>query len=221
MSRKSILVFAGLALLVLGVGFMTAQDKTAQDKTAQDPKREADKQAIEKLSKEFIQALEKRDAAAIGANWTADGEYIRNDGEPIRGRAEVEKGYADYFKTLKGKPTMEIQMDSLRFPSADTAVVEVTLRQKNEEGEEVGSSWRNTLLVREGGQWKIAIVREWDRDIGLDASLKELDWLIGTWQAAGKDRETTLSYEWDENKVFIRGKYSVRKAARSSRRARR
>src|SRR5262245_33232504 len=145
MSRRSILLFAGLALLVLGVGFMTAQDKKAED-----PKREADKQAIDKLSKEFVQAFHNRDAAAIGANWTADGEYIRNDGEPVRGRAAIEKGYAEYFKTLKGKPTLDIQTDSLRFPSADTAVLDVTLRQKNEEGELVGSSWRNTLLVREG-----------------------------------------------------------------------
>jgi uncharacterized protein (TIGR02246 family) len=214
MSRKSILLFAGLALLVLGVGFMAAQDKTAQDKKDQDPKREADKQAIDKLSKDSIQAFNNRDAAGIAAHWTADGEYIRNDGEPIRGRAEIEKGYADYFKALKGKPTLEIQTDNLRFPSADTAVVEVTLRQKNDEGDEVGSSWRNTLLVREGGQWKVAIVREWDRDVGLDENLKELEWLIGTWQATSKDRETTISYEWDENKVFLRGKYSVKEGGK-------
>src|SRR5262245_52884758 len=214
MSRKSILVFAGLALLVLGVGFMTAQDKTAQDKTAQDPKREADKQAIEKLSKEFIQAFEKRDAAAIAANWTADGEFIRNDGEPIRGRAEVQKGYADFFKTLKGKSKIEVQFDNLRFPSADTALSEVTLRLKNEEGEEIASSWRNTLLVREGGQWKVAIVNEWDRDIGKDVSLKELEWLIGTWHASGKDREVTTTYEWNDNKTFIRGHFTVKEGAK-------
>ena len=44
MYRKSILLLAALALVVLGVGFMTAQDKTAKG-----PDREADKQAIDKL----------------------------------------------------------------------------------------------------------------------------------------------------------------------------
>jgi len=205
MHRKSILLFTGLALLVLGVGFMTAQDKPAKD-----PKREADKMAIDKLTKEMIQAFDKRDAAAIVANWTVDGEFIANDGEPIRGRAEIQKAYAEYFKTLKGKPKMEVQSDNLRFPSADTAVAEVTLRLKNDEGEIVASSWRNTLLVREGGEWKVAIVREWDRDTDQDVSLKELEWLIGTWQASTKDREVTTTYEWDENKAFIRGKYTVK-----------
>jgi hypothetical protein len=93
-------------------------------------------------------------------------------------------------------------------------VVEVTLRLKNEEGEEIASSWRNSFLVREGGQWKVAMVQEWDRDEALDVGLTELEWLIGTWHVATKDREVTTVYEWDENKVFIRGKYTVKEGAK-------
>src|SRR5262249_44555251 len=204
-----ILLVAGLALLILGVGIMTAQDK--KDKG---PDRAADKQAIDKLVKENIQAFNNRDAAAIAANWTAEGEYIRNDGEPIHGRAEIQKGYAEFFKTLKGKPTVEVQTDGLRFTSADTAVSEVTLRLKNEQGDVIASSWRNTLLVREDGQWKVALVQEWDRDNSLDDSLKDLEWLIGTWRMDTKDREVTTTYEWDENKAFIRGKYTVKQGAK-------
>ncbi len=209
MYRKSILLFAGLALLVLGVGFMTAQDKPAKA-----PKREADKLAIDRLTKEMIQAFDRRDAAAMAAHWTADGEFIRNDGEAIRGRAEIQKAYAEYFKTLTDKPKLEVQSDGLRFPSADTAIAEVTLRLKNDDGDIVASSWRNTLLVREGGQWKVAIVREWDRDVAEDETLKELEWLIGTWKASNKDREVTTTYDWDENKAFIRGQYTVKQGGK-------
>lgn len=35
-----------------------------------------------------------------------------------------------------------------------------------------------------------AIVREWDRDIGLDVSAYELEWLIGIWHAVTEDRES-------------------------------
>lgn len=211
MYQKGIGLLTGLALLVLGVGFMAAQVKTAKDK---DPKREADKLAIDKLTKQMVQAFDKRDAAAIAAQWTADGEFMRNDGDPIRGRAAVQKAYEDYFKTLKGKATLEAQTDSLRFPSMDTAVGEVTLRLKNEEGEVIASSWRNTLLVRENGQWKVAIVREWDRDLGEDATLKELEWLIGTWKASNKEREVTTTYAWDDNKKFLRGNYTVKEGGK-------
>ena len=194
-----------LAPLVVSLGFMKAQEKTGKD-----AKRDVDRAAIDKLTKQMIDAFNKADATAIVANWTADGEYIRNDGEPVSGRAAVQKGYADYFKTLKSKPNVEVKVEGLRFPSADTAVSEVTLRLKDDEGEVIGSSWRTTTLVREGGQWKVASVREWDRDTSLDVGLAELDWLIGTWQASTKDREVTLTYAWDEHKAFIRGKYTVK-----------
>lgn len=205
MYRNGIVLITGLALVFLGVRFMTAQDKAGKE-----PSREADKAAIDKLIKENIQAFNNRDAAAIAANWAVEGELIRNDGAPIRGRAEIQKAYEEFFKTLKGKPTLEVQVDGVRFTSADTAVSEVTLRLKNETGDCIASSWRNTLLAREGGQWKVAIVQEWDRDDALDVSLNELEWLIGTWNVAANDREVTTTYEWDENKAFIRGKYSVK-----------
>jgi uncharacterized protein (TIGR02246 family) len=208
MNRQRIIMLTGLALLFLGVGFMTAQDKAGKDPD-KDPKREADKKAIGKLIKESIEAFDKHDAAALAAHWTADGEFVRNDGDVIRGRSEIQKAYAEFFKTLTGKPKLEVQGDGLRFPSADTAIAEGTLRLKNEEGEVIASSWRNTLLVREDGQWKVAIMREWDRDVGEDTTLKQLEWLIGTWRAASKEREVTTTYEWDDKKVFIRGKYSV------------
>jgi uncharacterized protein (TIGR02246 family) len=209
MFQKCIVTVTALTLMVLGVSFLVAQPKGTKG-----PDREPDKLAIDKLIKANIQAFNDRDAAAIAANWTDEGEYIRNDGDPVRGRADIQKGYAEFFKTLKGKPTVEVQTDNLRFTSADTAVSEVTLRLKNEQGQVIASSWRNTLLVRENGQWKVALVQEWDRDNSLDDTLKDLEWLIGTWRMDTKDRDVTTTYEWDENKTFIRGKYTVKKDAK-------
>jgi uncharacterized protein (TIGR02246 family) len=204
MHWKSTALFTVAALVVLGGAFTTAQDNTAKD-----PNREADRLAIDKLNKRMIRAFDQRDAAALAANWTEDGEFIHNDGEPVRGRAEIQKGYAEFFKTLKGRPKVEIQSEVLRFLSADTAVGEATLRLKNEDGKTVASGRHNTVLVRDGGRWKVAIVREWDREVGRDVGLKELEWLIGTWRAVAKDREVTITYAWDENRAFIRGQFTV------------
>lgn len=209
MSTKCIVPVTVWALVFLGVNSLNGQGKAADG-----PDRAADKQAIDKLIKDQIQAFNKRDAAAIAANWTSDAEYVRNDGDRVQGRAEIQKGYAEFFKTLKGKPTAEVQVDSLRFPSADMAVSEVTLRLKNEQGDVIGSNWRNTLLVREEGKWKVAVVQEWDRESYIDDGLKDLEWLIGTWRMDSKDREATTTYEWDENKAFIRGKFSVKQGGK-------
>jgi uncharacterized protein (TIGR02246 family) len=209
MSKKYTVALTALTLVFLGVSYVTVQGQATR---AHD--READKQAVDRLIKEQVQAFNNRDAGAIAANWTTYAEYIRNDGDPVRGRDAVQKGYAEFFKTLKGKPTVEVQTDNLRFPSTDTAVSEVTLRLKNERGDLIGSSWRNTLLVREDGKWKVAMVQEWDRDNSLDDSLKDLEWLIGTWHMDTKDRDVTTTYEWDEDKAFIRGKYVDRQGGK-------
>ena len=206
---KRILVFALLPLVVLGGSFTTAQEKAAAE-----PKREPDRVAIEKLTKDMIQAFDKRDAAAIAASWTEEGAFIHNDGEPIRGRAEIQKGYEEFFRTLKGKPKLEIQSDALDFPSADMAVKQTTLRLKSDEGEVVASGRQDAVLIREGGRWKVAIVREWDREVGRDASLEQLDWLIGTWQAIVKDREVGVTYERDKDQAFIRGTFTVKEGSR-------
>jgi uncharacterized protein (TIGR02246 family) len=208
MQRKTIALRTLLAIMAPG-----GRCTVAQDETHEIAKRVTDRMAIEKLTNHMIQAFDKRDAAAIAAIWTEKGEFIRNDEQPIRGRAAMQQGYEELFKTLKGRPTLKFQFDGLRFPSADMAVAEVTLQLKNEEGKIIASTWQDITLVREDGQWNLAIVREWDRDIGLDVNHNELEWLIGTWQAVTPDRKVTITYEWDENKAFIRGKFIAREGA--------
>ena len=86
MHRKGIAVLvAAFALVIFGVSFMTAQDKT------KGPDREADKAAIDSLIKANVEAFNKRDAAAVAANWTAEGEYVRNNGETVRGKTDIQR----------------------------------------------------------------------------------------------------------------------------------
>jgi uncharacterized protein (TIGR02246 family) len=208
MQRKIIALLALLTIMVQGGRYTIAQDKTAEN-----AERVTDRLAIEKLTNHMILAFDKRDAAAIAAMWTEEGEFIGTDNESIHGRAELQKGYDEFFTTLKGKSTLEIQLNGLRFPSVDMAVADVALQLTNDEGKILASTWQDIALVREGGQWKLARVREWERDIGVQVNLNELEWLIGTWQAATPDRKVTITYEWDENQAFIRGKFTVKEGA--------
>jgi uncharacterized protein (TIGR02246 family) len=208
MKRKAWFALVGLIVLVSGVSYMTAQDKTGKD-----PKREADSQAIKKAGQEYVKAFEKGDAKALAAMWTAEGEFHAADGDVIRGRTAIEKGYAELF-AKKDARKIELEPHSIRFPSTDTAILEGTLRRKNAEGETVSSSSTHTLLVREGGQWKLALVHEWERDVSHDDTLKDLEWLIGTWVAAGKEKEVLTTYEWDEHKAWIRGKFTVKEGGK-------
>ncbi len=212
MNRRAMCLLTGLAILFLGVGSMTAEDKGKSEPKI-DPKREPDAKAIRKLGQDYVAAYEKGDAKACASFWTNEGEFIGEDGHVTEGRAAIEKSYADLF-AKKEVRKLEMEVTSIRFPSADTAVLESTLRRKNAEGEVVASSWNHALLVREGGQWKVAMVREWDRDISHDTKLADLTWLIGKWTASTKEKEVTITYEWNDKKTFIHGNFSVKEAGK-------
>lgn len=208
MNRHRVIALAWLAVFLGAVGYMAAQDKKTED-----PKREADTQAIRKVGHEYVQAFEKGDAKALGQMWTAEGEFHAADGDVIRGRPAIEKAYAELF-TGKEPRKLELEATSIRFPSADTAILEGVIRRKTAEGEATSSSSTHTLLAREGGQWKLVLVHEWDRDTTNDDALKDLDWLIGTWVAGNKEKEVVTTYEWDDNKTWIRGKFTVKEGGK-------
>ena len=68
--------------------------------------------------------------------------------------------------------------------------------------------------MREDGKWLLAGIREWpSADEGTE--LRDLEWLIGSWQAKRADVEVHTTYEWLGNKAFIRGHISVREKDRS------
>lgn len=213
MNKKVGLLVAGGALVAL-VAILMSQDRSAgQNKTsdagkaqpakadgAKDTKRSADEAAIRKETAEFIKAVEKGDAKAVAAAWTEDGEYIGEDGTTIRGRAGIEAAYAQAFAKKK-RIKMDITIESIRFPSKDTAIEEGYAKSYRGDADHPSASRYSVLHVREGGRWLMAVLREWP-DAGV--SLRDLDWLIGTWEAKTDESEVRTKYEWDANKNSIR-----------------
>ena len=64
--------------------------------------RPADREAVRKALDGFVAAFQKGDAKAVAAGWTAEGEYISDDGTVFRGRPALEKAYAEFFTTNPG-----------------------------------------------------------------------------------------------------------------------
>jgi uncharacterized protein (TIGR02246 family) len=195
-------VFAAtIGLLAVAVtGFIIAQDKP----TAQ---RAAEEQAIREASKAFAQAFQKGDAQAVGAFWTEEGEYIDDEGKQVHGRAALGKAYADFF-AKRAEVTADIKIDQIRFLSPDTAVEEgtFTVKAKNRPA---NASRYSTLWVRQGGRWQIALLKEWSDETTGRANLEDVAWLIGTWESDGPELKARTTYDWAENKVFIRVRYTI------------
>ncbi len=166
--------------------------------------RPTDRDAVTAAVNGLAAAFKKGDAKAVAAHWAADGEYVDDEGTTFRGRAALEKEYAEAFAKNPGNG-LEVEIDTVRFPSRDTAVVEGHFKLRRAKGEFVVSKC-SLLYAREDGKWLIAILREWPSD-GL--SLRDLEFLVGTWESKQGGTVVRTRYEWTANKAFIRCQFSV------------
>ena len=213
MKTKVCLLTAAAALAGL-IGLLATQTRSAgEDKPgkalpveSKASKRPEDEAALRKATSEFVKAAEKGDARALAAAWTDEGEYIDADGTTIRGRAAIEAAYAAAFARKKNHK-LEIDVESIRFPSKDTAIEEGYARASRAGSDQPTTSRYSVLHVREGGRWLIALLREWP-DQGV--SLHDLDWLIGTWEAKPGDADVRTTYEWDAKKNAIHCRITIK-----------
>ena len=107
---------------------------------------------------------------------------------------------------------VEITIELLRFPSKDTAIEEGYAKSYKGDSAHPTTSRYSVLHVREGGRWLMALLREWP-DEGV--SLRDLDWLIGTWEAKTDETQVRTTYEWDAKKNSIRCHITIKGRGRT------
>jgi len=188
-------------ILGAGLSFAAArQDKEATASTA--PPRDADREAILQSARDFAAAFEKGDAKAVAALWTEHGEYESDDGMVLRGRAALEAAFAAHFK---GRPAgkMEVKVESIRFPSRDTAIEEGLSRTMAANTLPESARYR-AVHVREDGTWRMALCREW---AVAENRMADLDWLIGTWRGQAKDQEMVILFARERESPFLTGEF--------------
>jgi uncharacterized protein (TIGR02246 family) len=213
-TQKKLLVGGTAIALVLGAMAMLhrtplavhAQFSGAAAQPAKGAGQDDDRAALAKAARSFAAAFEKGDAKALAAHWTENGEYTADDGTVFRGRKAIESEYAELFASRKGKVKLDIDIDTVRFPSRDTAIEEGHVKVRVGKDQAVVSKY-SVLHVRENGKWLMAVVREWP---GEGTSLRDLDWLIGTWSAKNENAEVLTQYEWWGNKGFIRMNITIK-----------
>jgi uncharacterized protein (TIGR02246 family) len=221
MKKRVALLVASGVLTLLGVGFSAlryAQPRARAD-DRQTNKAEApadrldDREAIAQRGREFREAFAKGDAKAIAAMYTEQGEYYDDaTGEAFRGRTEIAKAYADLFKEQPGRKIV-VESKSLRFLGGDTAIQEGLVRLEPVGSEMPISTRFSCVLVREDGQWKLALEREWGVH---EDKLEDLAWLIGEWTAQTKERELRMNFRWNDKKTLIVNKFTVKEAGKDS-----
>lgn len=190
--RRNAFVLASVAVAAVALSHLAGQQPAV--------KETPDAAAIKKASQSFLKAYMAGDAKGMAAHWTENGEYYSDDGTVIRGRAEIEKTYGELFAKKAGATDAEIDITSLRFPSKDMAIEEGYFKVRV--GKEPAASSKYTVLhVREDGKWLMAVVREYPSE---GVQIRDLEWLIGTWETKGGDTVVRTKYEWWGEKSYIR-----------------
>lgn len=164
--------------------------------------------AIRKLTADYVRAFNAADARAAAELWTEKGEYVGADGEPIRGRAAIEKSLVDFFKSHP-KATVDIRVTGIRLLGRQTAMVDGVVKLRDPRRTSLPETQYSALTVLEDGKWRTAAVHEWVPDPGAAGAARFLDWLVGEWTAAGDRGTFTITYAWDRGKSFLYGRYSI------------
>jgi uncharacterized protein (TIGR02246 family) len=192
---------------MVAIGYLGGQQPAGQPAAAKPGGDSPDTAAVKSAGQSFLKAYLAGDAKAMAAHWTENGEYFTDDGTVIRGRAAIEKGYKELFGKKNPHTQAEIEVTSIRFPSKDAAIEEGYFKMRT--GKEPATSSKYSVLhVREGGKWLMAVVREWPSE---GISIRDLEWLIGTWEAKRDDTDVLTTYEWWGDKSYIRVNITIKK----------
>jgi uncharacterized protein (TIGR02246 family) len=219
MRRSLFYLFAGALIAGLGVTWAAARDDQPTKEPARaaanavpvaesggDPGSDSDRQAIHDSARAFVRAFNEGDARAVADLWTQRAEYVDESGAILRGRPAIEKAYAQLFKA-QPKARIEVQTESVHFPSANTAIEEGLVTLTLSGADLPSTTAYRTIQVREGGRWRIAFSQEWGAD---QHKLEDLAWLIGHWVARRAGNEVQLHFAWNEKKTLIRNDFIVK-----------
>ena len=188
---------------------LLAQDPApaaGEDAGAADTTTDADVESLGKAAERFVEAFNKKDAAAIAALFLETGEIVSRDGDNIEGRDEIKAFYEDLFAGDK-VPQIALEASSVRLLAPGVAIEDGVIHFTTAENEPVKSiSYSATQVKQSDGTWLIASTRDQLEVTAPAEHLKPLAWLEGEWTYQGEDGvHMELALDLDDSGNFLLG----------------
>jgi uncharacterized protein (TIGR02246 family) len=165
--------------------------------------------AVRKAASDFDQAFNAGSADKIAGLWTADAEYIDEDGQRYVGRDVIKKEYAEFFAANPQSKISSVT-DSVRVINDSTAIEDGRAMIQPPPAGAPGSSRYTAIYVLQDGKWLLSSVH--DMKVATPSNYHKLDdfeWLIGTWHAGEGDARIETTCRWLKNKSFVERTYQV------------
>ena len=148
---------------------------------------DADLVSLGKTAERFVEAFNKKDAAAIAALFAPRGEIVDSAGEAFVGREEIEVHYAEVF-AAETAPLVSLEATSVNLITPGLVAEEGLIHLTTSEDEPVTSvAYSATHAKQPDDSWLIATNRYQPGFIPPAERLKPLHWLVGEWTLEGED----------------------------------
>lgn len=149
---------AKLRAAILAMGILAAVAPSGA--TAQGA---ADSAALHERVEAYQSAWNTHDPAAVAAFFSEDADMAFGNLPASRGREAIEAGWRTYFERQEPERGLTLEVNSVRFVTADVAVMNVatTTGGRDSQGQDLATrKFRGTwVLRRQSSQWLIAAMR--------------------------------------------------------------
>jgi uncharacterized protein (TIGR02246 family) len=220
--RSVVILIAPVALLTvvcLGTAQEKAAPKPATKPSAKSPAAKpaapvngpADEEAIRQAAVTYVKAYSQGDAKAVAAHFTADAEYVAEDGRVFQGRDAIEKAIAESFAETPGCK-LEAKVESIRFIGPGAAIEDGTATVTPPGGAAPVSSRYSAVHLKSDGKWLIASVRDQAPVGGRQhgEKIKALAWLEGEWVDESPDSVMLFSCRPSEDGNYLLREFTVK-----------
>ena len=164
---------------------------------------------LQKASADFVTAYNQKDAAAIAALFTADGEITDLTGKDlISGRDQVKARYDEVF--ADGPEQIAIEVDSVRLVAPNLAIEDGTFHLTSTAAENTAprsTTYTAVLMKNAEGAWQIASTRSLKNVTDAAGQLADLAGVLkGEWTSRTSDGvQLDLAFGWDSTGKFMIG----------------
>ncbi len=165
--------------------------------------------AIQAEAIAFASTFNKRDAKAVAAFWTKDGEYIDDSGRVYVGREAIEGCYSELFKAHP-ESKLNLVTDAVRLLSGSAAIEDGRAMVEPAPAGTSGFSTYTAVHVKVDGKWLMASVRDTMSDsLSPSKDAADLEWLVGDWTAEEHGVKSVSICRWVAGDRFLERKYTT------------
>ena len=153
--------------------------------------------AIEDAIAGYLDAMNRRDAERAASYWSRRGEWVKKNGERVRGRENIANAIKESFAEETRGTTIALDEVSIRLITPNVAVEEGVAVVNSPEGKR--RTPYSVVHVKMDEGWRIDSVRATQVPVAPEkvSVLQSLNWLIGDWQdevSGGIRVETSASW---------------------------